>query len=150
MPSGRGAPAPLSPDPMSTAHLTVATKRDKQVVDITDRVEEVVAASGVRDGLCSVFVEHTTACLTTGEAIEETDVDLMETLVAMIPKIRFRHHHDPSHAPDHMIASIVGASLSLPVREGRLRLGTWQRVLLVECNGPRKRGLSVTVVPAGA
>ena len=68
----------------------------------------------------------------------------METLERLIPKIRFRHAHDPSHAPDHMISSIVGASLTLPVIGGTLHLGTWQRVLLVECNGPRRRTLVVT------
>jgi secondary thiamine-phosphate synthase enzyme len=118
------------------------------VLDITDQVEAVVSSSGVRDGLCQLFVRHTTACLTTGEAIEETDVDLMETLVAMIPKLKFRHHHDPAHAPDHMISSVVGATLGLPVREGRLALGTWQRVLLVECNGPRRREIEVTILGA--
>jgi thiamine phosphate synthase YjbQ (UPF0047 family) len=55
---------------MATSTLTITTRRDKEVVDITDRVEGVVQASGVRDGLCNIFVSHTTACLTTGEAIE--------------------------------------------------------------------------------
>jgi len=133
---------------MPITTLTVSTRRDKEVLDITDRIEELVAKAGVRDGLCHLFVAHTTACLTTGEAIEETDLDLMDTLVELIPKLRFRHHHDPSHAPDHMISSLVGASLTVPVREGGLSLGTWQRVLLVECNGPRRRDVTVTIVPA--
>jgi secondary thiamine-phosphate synthase enzyme len=70
----------------------------------------------------------------------------METLEKMIPAIRFRHAHDPSHAPDHMISSIVGASLLLPVRGGELVLGTWQRILFVECNGPRNRQVAITVL----
>jgi secondary thiamine-phosphate synthase enzyme len=72
----------------------------------------------------------------------------METLVKMIPSIRFRHGHDPAHAPDHMISSIVGASLSIPVSGGKLLLGTWQRVLLVECNGPRTREVVLTAISA--
>lgn len=131
---------------MST--ITVKTKRDRQVIDITDSVERVVAASGNEEGLCNIFVTHTTAGITTGEAIEGTDQDLMETLERIIPDIRWRHAHDPSHTPDHMISSILGPSLTVPVRSGKLILGTWQRVLLVECNGPRERDVVVTVVPA--
>jgi secondary thiamine-phosphate synthase enzyme len=126
--------------------VKVRTPRPKQVLDVTGEVERALAEVGARQGLCNLFVQHTTAALTVGEAIEGTDEDLMETLVKLIPKIDFRHGHDPSHAPDHMIASIVGQSLTLPLAEGKLRLGTWQRVLLVECNGPRERSIVVTVV----
>ena len=133
---------------MPSIELTISTKRDKQVIDITDRVDRFISETGVNEGLCNVFVLHTTAGLTTGEAIEGTDEDLMEVLERIIPKIRFRHAHDPSHAPDHMISSILGPSLTVPVHGGALRLGTWQRILLVECNGPRDRTVAVTVFQA--
>jgi secondary thiamine-phosphate synthase enzyme len=132
---------------MPTTTITVSTKRAKQVIDITDRVQQFLSESGARAGLCNVFVAHTTAGITTGEAIEGTDEDLMEVLEKLIPAIRFRHAHDPSHAPDHMISSIIGASLTVPVSGGELALGTWQRVLFVECNGPRNRQVVVTVLP---
>ena len=135
-------------DEMPLTTITISTRRDKQVIDITDQVEHCLAASEIADGLCNIVVQHTTAALTTGEAIEDTDEDLMEMLERLIPQMRFRHAHDPSHAPDHMISSLVGASLTLPVMGGKLLLGTWQRVLLVECNGPRKRTLAVTVMKA--
>jgi secondary thiamine-phosphate synthase enzyme len=131
---------------MPSHTITISTRRDKQVLDITDRVEQCLEKLETQDGLCNLFVLHTTAALTTGEAIEGTDEDLMETLERIIPHIKFRHAHDPSHAPDHMISSIVGSGLTLPVRGGKLELGTWQRVLLVECNGPRNRSISVTVI----
>jgi secondary thiamine-phosphate synthase enzyme len=126
--------------------ITISTKRARQVIDITEHVEKTLSGAGVSRGLCNVFVAHTTAGLTTGEAIEGTDEDLMETLERIIPKIKFRHAHDPSHAPDHMISSILGASVTAPVSNGRLRLGTWQRILLVECNGPREREVVVTMI----
>ncbi len=129
---------------MPQTEIAVSTARGKQVLDVTDEIARWLDGAGVARGLCHVFVAHTTAALTVGEAIEGTDEDLMETLVKLIPKIRFRHGHDPSHAPDHMISSIVGPSLTLPIVNGALRLGTWQRVLLVECNGPRQRTLVVT------
>jgi secondary thiamine-phosphate synthase enzyme len=131
---------------MISTSIKISTKRDKQVLDITDEVEKALRGHPVDAGLCNLFVTHTTAALTTGEAIEGTDEDLMETLVAVIPDIRFRHQHDPSHAPDHMISSMVGASLTIPVAKGKLALGTWQRVLLVECNGPRERTIAMTIL----
>jgi secondary thiamine-phosphate synthase enzyme len=130
---------------MPSIEITISTRQDKQVLDITDRIQDYVSRSGIDAGLCNVFVAHTTAGLTTGESIEGTDEDLMEVLERIIPRIKFRHAHDPSHAPDHMIASIVGASLTIPINSGKLQLGTWQRVLLVECNGPRERKVVVTV-----
>ena len=132
---------------MPTTTITISTKQDKQVIDITNRVQQVLSQFDANNGLCNIFVLHTTAGITTGEAIEGTDEDLMETLEKMIPKIRFRHAHDPSHAPDHMISSIIGASLTVPVRGGELVLGTWQRVLFVESNGPRNREVMITAVP---
>ena len=131
---------------MPSTTVTISTRRTKQVLDITDRVQQFVSQLAFSSGLCNVFVTHTTAALTTGEATEGTDEDLMEVLERMIPKIKFRHHHDPSHAPDHMISSIVGASVTIPISKGKLQLGTWQGVLLVESNGPRERKVIVTVL----
>lgn len=133
---------------MPSTTIKISTRRDKQVLDITDRVQHFVSQSGVDTGLCNVFVTHTTAGLTTGESIEGTDEDLMEVLERIIPKIKFRHQHDPSHAPDHMISSIVGPSVMIPVSGGKLEVGTWQSILLVECNGPRERKIVVTVLEA--
>jgi len=133
---------------MPSTTITVSTGREKQVLDITDRVQKCVSQLGVAEGLCNVFVTHTTAGLTTGESTEGTDQDLMEVLERIIPRIKFRHEHDPSHAPDHMISSLVGASLTIPIDGGQLQLGAWQSILLVECNGPRERKVVVTVVAA--
>src|SRR5215472_19012782 len=109
---------------MSSSTIAIKTRRDKQVIDITDSVGRVVAQMGKKDGLSNVFVMHTTSGITTGEAIEGTDEDLMETLERIIPDIKFRHGHDPSHAPDHMISSILGPGLTVPIHNGKLMLGT--------------------------
>lgn len=133
---------------MPATTLTISTHKNKQVVDITGPIERYLAMTGIRQGLCNIFAAHTTAGLTTGEMIEGTDEDLTETLGRMIPKINFRHEHDPAHAPDHMISSILGPALTIPFREGKLKLGKWQSVLLVERNGPREREIVVTVIAA--
>jgi len=132
---------------MPSTTTKISTRRHKQVLDITDRVQQAVSESGVQSGLCNIFVTHTTAGITTGESIEGTDEDLMEVLERLIPEIKFRHEHDPSHAPDHMISSILGPSVTVPIRNGKLQLGTWQSVLFVECNGPRERNVVITMAP---
>jgi len=126
--------------------LKIKTDRLKQVVDLTDRVNALIAKRKLTEGLCCLFVTHTTACLTTGEVGEGTEKDLLDVVQEMIPKIDFRHGHDPSHAWSHMASSILGPSLTVPVSSGKLILGTWQSVLLVELDGPRERDMHVTLV----
>lgn len=128
--------------------LKVKTDRLKQVVDLTDRVNALIARRKMTEGLCCVFVTHTTACLTTGEVGEGTERDLLDVVQEMIPKIDFRHGHDPSHAWSHMASSVLGPSLTVPVSSGKLILGTWQSVLLVELDGPRDRDVHVTLIPS--
>ena len=128
--------------------LRVSTGSLKAVVDLTERVHSLIKRAKMRDGLCSLFIAHTTAALTTGEIGEGTEEDLLDVVEQIIPSIRFRHAHDPSHAWSHMAASMLGPSLSLPVTDGQLALGTWQSVLLIEMDGPRERTVYVTLLPA--
>lgn len=132
---------PAMPKP---ERVSVTTSAKREVIDITEGAQELVTRAGIRDGLCHLFVQHTTAALVVQEVGEGTEEDLLEVVDKMIPKIEFRHAHDPSHAPDHMIASVLGPSLTVPVEAGQLSLGTWQRVLLVELNGPRERSVLIT------
>ena len=127
-------------------HVKIKTERLKQVVDLTYRVNALIAKRKITEGLCCLFLTHTTACLTTGEVGEGTEKDLLDVVQEMIPKIDFRHGHDPSHAWSHMASSILGPSLTIPVRDGALVLGTWQSVLLVELDGPRERDVHVTLM----
>lgn len=97
----------------------------------------------MQDGLCQVFLPHTTAALTTGEMGGGTDEDFLDVAEEIIPRLKFRHAHNPSHAWSHM-----AASLTLPVMNGELRLGTWQSVLLVELDGPRECHIMVGLTSA--
>jgi secondary thiamine-phosphate synthase enzyme len=127
--------------------LRVSTHQRKQVIDLSADVTGVVRKAKVQEGLCSVFLTHTTAGLTTGEIGEHTEEDLLEVVEKMIPRINFQHLHNPSHAWSHMASSVIGTSLSIPVSGGELVLGTWQSVLLVELDGPKQRDVHVTVIP---
>lgn len=123
--------------------FTVATRKKDQVIDITDTVESYLSASPA-SGLCSLFVAHTTCALTTADLDPGTDLDLLDALRQLLPKISYRHPHDPSHTPDHILASLLGPSLVIPYAQQRLLLGTWQRVILVELDGPRQRVMHIS------
>ncbi len=121
--------------------FSVATHRKREIVDITEQVESHLTEA---DGICCLNVLHTTAALTTADLDPGTDLDMLDAFEAMMPKLRYRHPHNPEHVPDHILSSIIGTALTLPVEGGSLVLGTWQRVILVELDGPRKRELMLT------
>jgi secondary thiamine-phosphate synthase enzyme len=131
-----------------TELLHISTANRKQVVDLTDRIEAMIRRTKMQEGLCSLFVTHTTAALTTGEIGEGTEEDFLQVMEQMIPRIHFQHAHNPAHAWSHMASSILGPSLTIPVSGGKLVLGTWQSVMLVELDGPRDRDVHVTLIPS--
>ncbi len=124
-------------------NITVATSEGKQVVDVTDEVNRQVT---LQAGLIHLFVTHTTAALACADLDPGTDLDMLDAFYGMMPDIKFRHPHDPRHAPDHILASLIGPEVTLPAQNGRLILGTWQRVVLFEFDGPRRRRVVVSVV----
>jgi secondary thiamine-phosphate synthase enzyme len=129
-------------------NLQIETRKPKEIVNLTARINALIKQHYTQEGLCHVFLTHTTACITTGEVGEGTEEDLLEVVEQMIPRIRFRHGHDPAHAWSHMASSILGPSLTLPIMNGKLVLGTWQSVLLVELDGPRQRDIYVHLLPS--
>jgi secondary thiamine-phosphate synthase enzyme len=124
--------------------ITISTKKNDQVVDITEVIETHLSEAPHDDGICSIFVAHTTCALTTADLDPGTDLDFIDALRRLLPDIAYRHPHDPSHTPDHILSSIIGSSVIVPFRNGRLLLGTWQRIVLVELSGPRRRTLHIS------
>jgi len=123
--------------------ITVRTRRKDEVVDITETVETHLQEMGTEEGVCTLFVSHTTCALTTADLDPGTDLDFLDALRRLLPPIAYRHPHDPSHTPDHILSSMIGSSLAIPYRNRRLLLGTWQRVVLVELDGPRQRTVHI-------
>ena len=126
--------------------ITVNTQKKREVVDITDSVNEQLGKQGVKDGVCNLFLTHTTAALTTADLDPGTDQDYLEAFGDIIPKLNYNHPHNPSHMPDHILSSLVCTSLSIPVEKGQLILGIWQRVVLLEFDGPKQRELLMNLV----
>ena len=122
-------------------NLTVETKESRQVLDITDDVQS--ALKNAECGVAVISVQHTTCAITTADLDPGTDQDFLDFLNSLIPDIKWRHPHDPSHAPAHLLSSLIGPSVSVPIEGGQLKLGTWQRVILVELDGPRSREVTV-------
>lgn len=124
--------------------LMVKTSKSKEVVDITNLVNNELEKSGAKNGLCYLFVKHTTCALTVADLDPGTDLDMLDAFRELVPKLKYRHPHDPSHVSDHILSALIGVSLTVPVRGGTLNLGTWQRVVLIEFNGPREREIILT------
>lgn len=127
--------------------LIVETKKKKQVIDITERVNEILkqVQNDESTGLINLFLLHTTAAITTADLDPGTDLDMLDAFEAMMPKLNYRHPHNPGHVTDHILSSIIGASLTLPFKNGKLILGEWQRVVLIELDGPREREILVSL-----
>ena len=124
--------------------ITITTKKYDEIVDITETVETHLREAPTESGICSIFVSHTTCALTTADLDPGTDLDFLDALRRLLPDISYRHPHDPSHTPDHILSSIIGSSVMVPFRDRQLLLGTWQRIILVELSGPRRRTLHIS------
>jgi secondary thiamine-phosphate synthase enzyme len=126
--------------------ITIRTRKRREVLDITNTIESLLEKNDSQaTGICNLFILHTTAALTTADLDPGTDLDMLDAFEAMIPKLRYRHPHNPAHVPDHILSTLIGASVALPFERGKLVLGTWQRIVLIELDGPRQRDLVVTV-----
>jgi len=123
------------------AEFTVDTDERTTTVDITNRVAEALPADA--DGVCVVFVKHTTAGVTVNENERRLLGDLADALEALVPDEGWAHDALDGNADSHVRAMLVGESVTIPVRNGELELGRWQSVLFVECDGPRTRTVDV-------
>lgn len=131
-----------------TGEICFPTSAARELVDITARVRERVTESGVRTGTCSLYAMGATAAL----MIQENDdpniaFDVLDCLDGLVPPGRWRHDRVDDNGAAHIQAGIVGPSETLPIREGRLALSTWQNVFFCEFDGPRReRRVLCTIV----
>ncbi len=130
--------------PAETFSLT--TDHRRSILDITDTVAELLREMAVDAGLICISVPHCTCCL----YVNENEAGLLEDTLLLLDNIggrgNWRHDRIDNNADAHLCASVVGNSVTLPVRAGRIELGTWQRVMLVELDGPRTRRVTLTAI----
>jgi secondary thiamine-phosphate synthase enzyme len=130
---------------VSWVTLEVRTSRRAQLVDITERVAEAVERARVEEGLCHVFVPHTTAGVTVNEGADpDVAADVESHLAELVPR-EAAFEHAEGNSDSHIKTVLVGPSCTAPVRGGKLALGTWQAIFLCEWDGPRTRRVEVAV-----
>jgi secondary thiamine-phosphate synthase enzyme len=116
------------------------------MVDLTARVAEIVARSGLAEVLCSVYVPHATAAIVVNENDDpNVCTDVLDALDRLIPAGIWRHDRVDGNAASHIQATLLGPGETIPVKDGRLQLGTWQAVMRVELDGPREQRVLVSV-----
>ncbi len=121
--------------------LVVETRKLREVIDITAQIEQELKNIDINEGMCTIFVKHTTCALSTADLDPGTDKDMIKAFGQLIPRLDYVHPHDPTHVQDHILATLIGPSVCIPFKGSKLKLGKWQRVVLLEFNGPAKRNL---------
>lgn len=128
--------------------LEIKTEEPVQVIDITRQVNDAVRESSVAEGICLVYTLHTTTGIIINEAESGLVADLLRRLASLAPpRDGYLHDRIDDNAHAHLQAVLLGNSRTIPVEEGCLALGTWQRVLFVELDGPRRRSVLIKVLP---
>jgi secondary thiamine-phosphate synthase enzyme len=129
--------------------LKIRTKTVTEFYEITSDIQGIVTASGIKSGICLIFVPHTTAAVTINE---HADPDVVEDIIASLDSIvpsHINYKHAEGNSPAHVKSSLIGTSQSVIVENGNLVLGTWQGIFFCEFDGPRTRTIFVDVLAKG-
>ena len=132
---------------MSTHRIMLRSREREDLVEFTGEVSELVREANVREGVCVLFVRHTTAGLTVNEnADPDVPRDMLLALRTLIPQHGMGFKHGEQNSDAHIKASLVGPSVTVPFADGRLLLGRWQGIFLCEFDGPRRREVVMTIL----
>lgn len=125
--------------------ITLRTKSRVEMINITDEVRRAAAESGVKDGICYVFVPHTTAAVTINENADPDVVRDIETLMSSVIPESGDYRHSEGNSDGHIKSSLFGCSETVFIEDGKLVLGTWQGIFLCEFDGPRSRKVYIKI-----
>ncbi len=127
--------------------IDIETGKRTEALDITSKVSQALLESGIKSGICIVYSLHTTTALTINEADDALINDILSLLERIAPKgAGYEHDRGDGNAHAHLRAALLGNSATIPVEDGRLALGTWQRIIFLEFDGPRRRRIFVRIV----
>ena len=140
----------LGPYPNQAMIITIQTQHQTELIDVTEQVQQALRAQNFNDGLCMLYVPHTTAAVTINESADPSvRQDILMVLNRIVPwKANYRHLE--GNSPAHVKASLIGSSELLAVEGGRLVLGTWQGIFFCEFDGPRTRKLHIKTVASAS
>jgi len=126
--------------------LRVKSKQREEMVEFTSDVQDRVNESGLTEGVCVLFSQHTTAGLTVNEnADPDVQRDMLHAMRSLIPQHGMGFHHGEENSDSHLKTSLVGPSITIPFSDGKLLLGRWQGIFLCEFDGPRERKIVMIV-----
>lgn len=127
----------------------VKTSTQTEFIDVTHSVQEAVKKAGLEDGICIIFVPHTTAAVTINENADPSVIqDILMELNKIVP-FKDQYRHREGNSPAHIKASLLGCSQTVFVESGKLVLGTWQGIFFCEFDGPRNRKVHIKVISEG-
>ncbi|MHA1263890.1 MAG: secondary thiamine-phosphate synthase enzyme YjbQ [Candidatus Helarchaeota archaeon] len=130
---------------LEITQIQIKTTKREEIIDITKKIEDIIKDSDVKNGICRVFVPHTTAGITINEnADNNVKVDVLDILKQLIPQSG-AYRHIEGNSDSHLKASLMGPSQTILIRNGQLLLGTWQGLWFCEFDGPRARSVIVSV-----
>lgn len=124
----------------------ISTKEKYQLVNITEKVEEIVEKSGVKEGIVLVFAPHSTAGILLTEDEEGLKKDWLAVFKKLTLGMDFFHNKIDNNADSHLLSGLIGQGKTLPIKEGKLIRGTWQEIFLAEFDGPRERKVVVEII----
>lgn len=126
--------------------FTVKSSQREEFIDISHEIQRIVDESNIKEGICLVFVPHTTAGVTINEGSDwSVRMDIIKRLADLAPK-DLKYEHLEKNADSHIKTSLIGSSVSIPIFNGKLTLGTWQKIFLCEFDGPRVRTVVVQIL----
>lgn len=127
-------------------YINVKSRTRTEFIDITERVQEIINEEGVKEGICYIYVPHTTAGITINEGADPSvQRDIVSTLNRLVP-FEGDYHHREGNADAHIKSTIVGVSQYIMIEQGKLSLGTWQAIYFCEFDGPRHRRVHLKIV----
>ncbi len=132
---------------MPTQRFRISTGKHREIADITSPVQEAVGATGCDQGLACISVPHCTCVVYVNENESGLVADTLQFINQLPAGGSWQHNRIDNNAEAHLVASLMGSSVCLPISGGQVELGTWQRIMLIELDGPRERRVTVTIVP---
>jgi secondary thiamine-phosphate synthase enzyme len=127
--------------------IKVRSREREELVEFTDEVHRHLKESGAREGICTLFVQHTTAALTVNEnADPDVPRDMLHCLRSLVPQHGMNFQHAEENSDAHIKATLVGSSVTIPFADGELLLGRWQGIFLCEFDGGRERQVALVII----
>jgi len=125
--------------------INIETDQRYQLIDITDQVESIISKSKIKEGICLVFVPHSTAAIILTENESGLKNDWLKILKKLVAGEKFEHDRIDNNADSHLLSGLLGQGKVLPLEDSKIIRGTWQNIFLVELNGPRTRRVIVKI-----